>query len=124
VMAPFKHGVLVYSYGDLYDLYEPEMSWAATSGPWGNGEAPSGMYQILSCYEWAEPHPSYTDGKGLCWFAKIEPCFETTRSGFGIHPDGGVEGTEGCIGLTDDDTRECFEHVCGMLDAPAYLIVL
>ena len=44
----------------------------------------------------------YKDGKGFGWFLWIG------TGNYGIHPDGGVTGTLGCIGIVDSDTRELF----------------
>jgi hypothetical protein len=39
----------------------------------------------------------------------IKPLFDTNRTGLGIHPDGNVPCTAGCIGATDSDTRSMRE---------------
>ena len=35
----------------------------------------------------------------------LEPQFQTTRTLLRIHPDGGVNGTLGCIGIQENATR-------------------
>ncbi len=45
----------------------------------------------------------YCDGAGTVW-QPITSSFPTNRMGFGIHPDGNVPGTAGCIGATSNDT--------------------
>lgn len=39
------------------------------------------------------------------WFIPLTPTFSTNRTGFGIHPDGNLPGTKGCIGLQNSDTK-------------------
>lgn len=47
---------------------------------------------------------------GIVGGVPIEPDFDTGGRGhFGIHPDGGPQGTRGCIGLTGDDTSDAFK---------------
>jgi hypothetical protein len=50
-------------------------------------------------------YASFCDNAGNCWFARLTPNFQTGRTGLGIHPDGGVEGTSGCVGATGDNTQ-------------------
>jgi RHS repeat-associated protein len=84
-------------------------SWPAGSGPWGNGQLPPGTYTLPSPPVTVPPNhpnqPSYCDGSGNCWWQPITPNFPTNRTGLGIHPDGNVPGTAGCIGATDNDTN-------------------
>ena len=83
-------------------------TWEAVSGPHGKGELPAGEYTLKgSPVDVPEDHPqqaSYCDDSGNCWWQPITPEFETTRTGLGIHPDGNVAGTAGCIGATASDT--------------------
>jgi hypothetical protein len=119
-----RQNALVFDGDYLFDLYDHEgKKWLARSGPWGKGPAPPGLYTMGKAYDWAEPHPSFTDQHGLCWWAPLTPLFETERSGFGIHPDGGVEGTKGCIGISTPDTSSCY-HYLRRLSAPVYVVVL
>ena len=49
---------------------------------------------------------------GFAWFAYIEPQFETERSELGIHCDGGLPGSAGCITLPFQDletNKACYE---------------
>lgn len=79
--------------------------WEAASGPWGNGALPSGPYTIGHMYRYgATGMGSYRDSAGNAWWCPISPQFSTPRTGLGIHPDGGVAGTKGCIGLKAYDT--------------------
>ncbi len=49
--------------------------------------------------------PAYLDKNNFGWFLWLGV------AGYGIHPDGNVPGTEGCIGLTNPDTRDLFEEL-------------
>lgn len=99
--------------------------WPAVSGPYGKGKLPSGQYLITEPVEiksMASKYDSYRDKSGFAWWCRIKPLFETDRSGFGIHPDGNVPGTLGCIGIRLEVTREVFEALLSSEDK--ILIVL
>jgi hypothetical protein len=73
-------------------------TFQARSGPYGKGSLPDGVYSIS--------FNTVGDGNGLgksfrignlAFFVPITPRFATARNGFGIHPDGNVPGSEGCI---------------------------
>jgi len=85
----------------------------ARSGPWGKGVAPVGGYTVSRPVpiEATTENSPYTDAMGFAWFAKITPRFTTERSGFGIHPDGNVPGTRGCIGIAIRDTKPIFNFL-------------
>jgi hypothetical protein len=44
-------------------------------------------------------HPSMVDTNGWGWSIRLVPLFSTTREAIGVHPDGGLPGTLGCIGI-------------------------
>lgn len=48
---------------------------------------------------------SYTDKKNFSWFLWLG------KDNLGIHPDGNVPGTKGCIGIVDADTKSLFEKL-------------
>ena len=84
--------------------------WSAVSGPHGLGSLPTGSYDILrrkaTAYS-SKIKRSFQDETGKGFFIPIIPKFDTTRGKegdgrFGIHPDGGVSGTLGCIGITKE----------------------
>ena len=106
----------VHSEGRLYWKWEasphPE-AWEATSGPWGNGVAPPGAYRVVRPAAIAplKVNIPYTDKCGFAWFASLEPLFVTDRKSLGLHADGGVPGTRGCIGLKVKDTRPFFDYL-------------
>ena len=90
----------------------PEMGLESEviSGPYGNGELPSGTYEVpRSGLIGKDGKDAYCDKSGNCWFQYIAPQFSTNRSQLGIHPDGNVRGTRGCIGLLDKDTSKWYE---------------
>jgi len=96
-------------------LISPDgLFWPAVSGPFGRGRLPCGEYRIAEPVEItskALKYEPYRDKTGFAWWCRLTPLFETERSGFGIHPDGNIPGTLGCIGITLDDTREVFEKI-------------
>lgn len=74
--------------------------WSAVTGPYGNGPLPDGVYNIKVFVH--PPQASYKrDYFG--WFMPLIPQFKTHRTGLGVHPDGNVPGTLGCIGITERD---------------------
>ena len=85
--------------------------WRARSGPYGNGPLPAGFYEIGTAFEVEPPEQekgAYQDVAGLAWFCRLRAKFATERTGLGIHPDGNIPGTRGCIGLTDEDTSGAY----------------
>ncbi|HEX8210824.1 MAG TPA: hypothetical protein VF584_11660 [Longimicrobium sp.] len=86
------------------------LSASAVTGPFGNGALPTGSYSAPRAKLLDKPaKSSYCDSKDRCWMQVLEPQFATTRTDLGIHPDGGVAGTEGCIGLTQADTKAWYD---------------
>ena len=119
-----------------HDIKAPKTAWTldgthlcmkggpcftAVSGAKRTKPLPPGVYTIMgnavTVPESNKKYPSFCDQKWNCWWVKIVPNLDAGgRSGFGIHPDGNVSGTAGCIGLTDDDTtesREFFTNIKG-----------
>ena len=84
--------------------------WSAKSGPYGKGRLPKGQYTIGSAttISSGNKNRSYRDPSGFAWWCPIAPDFNAKRDGLGIHPDGGVPGTLGCIGLTSVNTRSAY----------------
>lgn len=89
-------------------LAEGRLTWPAkgldskaVSGPHGNGALPVGKYGMPRNKMLDKPAGSpYCDPDGKCWMQPADPVDPgNTRTELGIHPDGGVSGTEGCIGL-------------------------
>ncbi|HYX35758.1 MAG TPA: RHS repeat-associated core domain-containing protein [Oligoflexus sp.] len=91
-------------------------SWDAVSGPWGNGVLPEGTYTIdtdgIREKTKEDQAGAFCDPAGNCYFIPIEPLFKTDRNALGIHPDGGQYlGTQGCIGLKAENTKEFLEKM-------------
>lgn len=82
-------------------------AFRAISGGYGKGPLPNGKYHISACYFLKEikgkTEPYQKQGEP--WVAKLTPLFETDRSKLLIHPDGGVAGTRGCIGILENDIK-------------------
>jgi len=79
--------------------------WDAVSGPFGEGVLPKGLYKVsrreITSYSGSIPK-GFRDSSGKGFFIPIYPQFETSRGKngrLGIHPDGSVKGTKGCIGI-------------------------
>ncbi|NNJ24650.1 hypothetical protein [Alienimonas chondri] len=88
----------------------------AVSGPHGKGALPTGEYiaqrsKLLD----RDGMPAYCDPagsatpQGHCWFQVFDDADHTDRTDLGVHPDGNVAGTEGCIGLQDKDTKPWYD---------------
>ena len=79
-------------------------SWNAVSGGWGD-PLPSGLYTVerrnVTGYT-KSIGKGFRDKTGKGFFVPLTPQFKTARTGLGIHPDGNVPGTQGCIGIKND----------------------
>jgi hypothetical protein len=79
-------------------------SWSAVSGGWGD-PLPAGLYIVerrrVTGYT-KFIGKGFKDKSGKGFFVPLTPQFKTNRTGLGIHPDGNVPGTQGCIGLKND----------------------
>jgi len=90
-----------------YNKTSKTLTWGAIhyraiTGGYGLGPLPSGSYKVRVRHVVASPALSSSYENSLTsnrWFIPIEPQFATSRDGFGIHPDGNIPGTKGCIGL-------------------------
>ena len=92
------------AYGPL-EWKEKGLLTGAYSGPYGRGELPAGLYHVRRDVLLDKPgNSSFCDSIRNCWFQLIDPQFSTDRTELGIHPDGNVMGTRGCIGILDADT--------------------
>ena len=74
------------------------------TGGYGKGAIPDGLYKI-ELYKVVEGDKTNMKSgfvnpiTGRGWFLPLTPKFSTNRHGFGIHPDGNLPGTKGCLGL-------------------------
>jgi hypothetical protein len=94
------------------------LSWNAVSGINNRKYLPSGLYKLnrrgISEYT-ANIGIPFQDKTGKGFFLPLVPLFATDRGKIngrlGIHPDGNVPGTEGCIGLTDPNTKNFYDAI-------------
>ena len=84
------------------------------TGGYGKGPVPDDLYDIevfravegdISNLKYGFVNP--ITGRG--WFLPLTPKFTTTRHGFGIHPDGNLPGTKGCVGLQGADIKKFWD---------------
>ena len=97
------------------------------SGPHGKGPLPKGRYRPGPLIELNPEtcNPGFRVGKTAFWI-KLYPQFETDRTGLGIHPDGNIQGTLGCIGIHPDYAEifyHLWKHLERMNELPVYLDV-
>ena len=90
-------------------------SYGAVSGPYEKGSAPLGDYAVETKKVVSGPTMDkgycITDSQGkLCFFIPITPKFQTDRNGLGIHPDGNVPGSLGCIVIRSDHARRFWDR--------------
>jgi hypothetical protein len=103
-------------------------NYTAVSGPFGDGKLPTGDYEIRvrEAVEGATLSSPYCAG-GVCFFIPIIPLFNAKgRTGFGIHPDGNVAGTKGCIGISSSDAKDFLNEwkKLGLGNRPTIITVL
>jgi len=94
--------------GTLYLLDDKQQiikELVARSGGYGKGYLETGLYII----DWVteriidkEPYMQY----GVGFFAHLEPQFKTERFDLGIHPDGNIPGSLGCIVFDANSAEE------------------
>jgi len=81
-------------------------SHTAKSGGWGKGTLECGNYKAVWYTEKSEPAFCQY---GIGWLVSLVPEFKSDRTQLAVHPDGGVEGSLGCIVLAiaslDDNVR-------------------
>ena len=79
------------------------ITYQAVSGGWGKGSLPAGEYSTGKIWTpeqiAALPNAASYQAFGFGFFLPLIPKFETDRTELGMHPDGGVPGTLGCVGL-------------------------
>jgi hypothetical protein len=78
-------------------------TWSAVSGPWHKGALENGMYKVERRHVTplsSNMRKGFIDKKsGKGYFVPITAYVDKGREGLGIHPDGNVPGTDGCIGI-------------------------
>jgi hypothetical protein len=96
---------------DFHHLSWDADMYQAVTGPWGLGPLPRGEYTI-KVHDVVENslNPGLIDPiTKKSWFIPIVANFQTKRNSLGIHPDGNVPGTEGCIGLQGADAARFYK---------------
>ena len=86
------------------DLILDGTSYSAISGPWQKGVLPNATYTVKK-YNVVDTglQAGFKSATGKQFFIPLEQPSSIKRSGFGIHPDGNLEGTQGCIGIVGSD---------------------
>lgn len=104
---------------------EQQKSVPFRTGPWGKGALPTGTYQMEKpvALDSGKVAAGYKDEAGLAWWAKLVPSFKTDRTGLGIHPDGNVPGTLGCIGITLEDTKATYDLLVTLANPVAVFVM-
>lgn len=92
------------------------------SGGYGKGFAPKGQYKAISYRK--ENGESFSKF-GIGFFVYIVPKFKSDRTELGIHPDGNVPGTLGCIGikLGSKDEAETWDKMFSKATYPLKVII-
>jgi hypothetical protein len=95
-------------------LYWDEDEYDVVSGGYRKGAIPDGSYDIERYKAVAGNISTMKSGfvnpvNGRGWFLPLTPKFSTTRHGFGIHPDGNLPGTKGCVGLQGADIKKYWD---------------
>jgi hypothetical protein len=92
-----------------------DYEYKIVTGGYGKGQIPDGMYEIKVRNSVVGNSNTMQSGfvnplTGRGWFIPLTPKFSTSRDGFGIHPDGNLPGTKGCLGLQGEDTKEFWDR--------------
>lgn len=87
---------------------------------------PKGKYIIDKCYK-LKPIKGKTEsytGKDFPWLARLTPQFETDRTSLLIHPDGNLQGTRGCIGISKiENDIEVYNSIAELLKVKKELLI-
>lgn len=105
-------GVITFESGQInvFDRSGNAISGAATSGGFGKGALPQGIYQTKGpVSNVPTDRRGFCDRADNCWWQPISPIggyptLSGHESGLGIHPDGRDPGTSGCIGVGGSNT--------------------
>lgn len=104
-------------------FYILDQEYKANSGGWGNGAIEPGYYKVGKLFMPQEINVMNNRNAyslfGFGWALGIEPLFKTDRTELMIHPDGGVKGTLGCIGIkfnSLEDNVKCYNTIRDAVD--------
>ncbi|GMQ45187.1 hypothetical protein [Vibrio sp. 10N] len=98
-------------------LYWEGERYRVVTGGYGKGAIPDGEFTIRVRQVAVGTKENMLSGfvnplNGRGWFIPLTPNFATSRFGFGIHPDGNLPGTKGCLGLQGNDTEKFWKRWC------------
>lgn len=84
------------------------------TGGYGRGPLPDGSYVVETTKVAVGNQSNMKSGfvnplTNRGWFIPLTPKFSTNRHGFGIHPDGNLPGTKGCVGLVTADIKKFWD---------------
>ena len=88
--------------------------YSVVTGGYGKGAIPDGSYNIevrkVAVGSAKNMESGFINPKTkVGWFIPLTPTFKTSRHGFGVHPDGNLPGTKGCLGLQGDDIKKFWD---------------
>lgn len=88
-------------------LYAPHgESWKARSGGIKDADPLPNVTYFIGKVRQGFTDKRYQGRIGDPWFCPLTPEKPNGRTGIGIHPDGGIPGTEGCIGIDPLENTE------------------
>lgn len=104
------------------------LAWGGTNyqcitGGYGKGPLPDGWYDIRVRHavvgNASDLKPGFIDNLSTTtpksgWFLPLVAKGSTLRRGFGIHPDGNLPGTEGCVGLLGEEAAKFWQRWNGL----------
>lgn len=98
------HGELWQVRSGIAGRYKPIANGVYTAPKNALMAAKSG-FGVPSDIKYSMPPYAFRDKRGFSWF------FWLGQGNLGIHPDGNLPGTEGCIGILKDDTKPLFDKI-------------
>ena len=96
-------------YATYGKLIIDDKQWDIISGLWGRGTIPLGLYRVYAPRELKEDKSTLSyKGELKPWLSALIPmgkCEDAkgNRMELCIHPDGGIKGTLGCMGIQHND---------------------
>ena len=90
--------------------------FSINSGGWGRRPIDAGDWIVSEMFQ--QPIGKYVPdslapykGSQFIWYARLTPKFKTDQVGILIHPDNGITGTMGCIGIPLDQEQEVLKYL-------------
>lgn len=104
-------GLVAITYGKLFVFDKDKQLdvWPYWSGGWGKGPIPRGIYILRNIVRLEDTENNKAFKRdGFPWYAELE-CPEYVlregRDSLGIHPEGNLPGTLGCVGIIERDPQ-------------------